>query len=346
MAATGMSETGPRETGPRETSPSRPAPGMVPGIPTATRLHIVTGKGGTGKTTVAAALAVALAQQGQRVLLVEVEGRQALAPLFDTPALPYAEQRLITTERGGEVVGLAVDPELALLEYLELFYNLKRAAQVLRKMGAIDFVTTLAPGLRDVLLTGKVKEAVTRRAPQGGPAYGAVVLDAPPTGRIRQFLDATREVANLARVGPINRQSKGVIELLHSGDTVVHLVTLLEEMPVQETVDAAVELTAGGFRLGCVIVNRVRPTLVLAGQINAKGTVSLRSLTAGLDGVGLGPYASALAEQMQEYAIRQSTQEQTESYLDTVDRPRILLPDLTPPIELGELNELASYFHA
>ena len=71
-----------------------------------------------------------------------------------------------------------------------------------------------------------------------------MVLDAPPTGRIRQFLDATREVANLTKFGPINRQSEGVIKLLHGPQTAVHIVTLLEEMPVQETIDAAAELGA------------------------------------------------------------------------------------------------------
>jgi anion-transporting ArsA/GET3 family ATPase len=318
----------------------------TPGISPASRLHIVTGKGGTGKTTVAAALAIALAQLGQRILLVEVEGRQAIAPMFGVGPLPYAEQRLVSAGHGGEVVGLAVDPELALLDYLELFYNLKRSAHVLRRMGAIDFVTTLAPGLRDVLLTGKIKEAAARRDAEGNPVYGAVVLDAPPTGRIRQFLDATREVANLARVGPIHRQSQGVVELLHSPQTVVHLVTVLEEMPVQETVDAAVELTAGGFAVGAVIVNRVRPTLVRPSQINAKGAVNLRSLTTGLEAAGLAGFAAPLAEQMQEYAVRQYGQEDTASRLDTIDRPRIELPDLTPPVELGELNELAAYLRA
>ena len=109
-------------------------------------------------------------------------------------------------------------------------------------MGAIDFVTTLAPGLRDVLLTGKVKEAVVRTDADGNRVYDAVVLDAPPTGRIAKFLNATTEVAELTKFGPINRQSDGVIKLLHGRQTAVHLVTLLEEMPVQETVDAAAEL--------------------------------------------------------------------------------------------------------
>src|SRR5919107_5620314 len=127
------------------------------------RLHVVTGKGGTGKTTVAAALALALATGGRRVLLIEVEGRQGLAQLFDVPQLPYEERRVAVAAGGGEVLGLAVEPKAALLEYLQMFYKLGRAGTVLEKVGAVDFATTIAPGVRDVLLTGKVYEAVRRR---------------------------------------------------------------------------------------------------------------------------------------------------------------------------------------
>ena len=101
-------------------------------------------------------------------------------------------------------------------------------------MGAIDFATTIAPGMRDVLLTGKVKEAVTRTR-DGRRVYDAVVLDAPPTGRIGRFLNVTAETARLAKMGPIKTQSEGVAALLRSPITAVHVVTLLEEMPVQET---------------------------------------------------------------------------------------------------------------
>src|ERR1700744_2704929 len=118
-----------------------------------------------------------------------------------------------------------------MIEYLDMFYGMKRSARGLKKMGAVDFVTTLAPGLRDVLLTGKVKESVTRTESDGHNAYDAVVLDAPPTGRITRFLDATKEVASLTKIGPINRQSDGVIKLLHGGQTAVGLVPLLEQRP-------------------------------------------------------------------------------------------------------------------
>ena len=221
------------------------------------RLHVVTGKGGTGKTTVAAALAIALAAGGRRVLLVEVEGRQGIAQLFELPALPYEERVVAGAPRGGEVRALAVDAEEALLEYLELFYRLGIAGRALRKMGAVDFATTIAPGMRDVLLTGKVKEAVTRTV-DGRRVYDAVVLDAPPTGRVARFLNVTAETARLAKMGPIKSQSEGVAAILRSPMTAVHVVTLLEEMPVQETADAIEDLRRLRIPVGSVIVNATR----------------------------------------------------------------------------------------
>ena len=299
------------------------------------RLHVVTGKGGTGKTTVAGALALALAGQGKRVLLVEVEGRQGLAQLFDAPPLPYSETRLAAAGRG-EVVGLAVDAEAAMLEYLEMFYSIKRAGSVLRKMGAIDFVTTIAPGLRDVLLTGKVKEAVTRTERTGRPSFDAVVLDAPPTGRITPFLQATHEVAGLARMGPIHRQSQGVIELLHSARTQVHIVTLLEEMPVQETLDAAAELRAAGYRIGRLLVNRARPALISAGR------PGVALLAEGLTAAGLdAALAPALAAEVRDYGRRQDVQARAGVELEQAGAPITRLPELPPPLDLGSLFELA-----
>ena len=132
------------------------------------RLHVVTGKGGTGKTTVAGSLALALASAGGRVLLMEMEGRQGIAQLFDCPPLPYGERKVAVapgtaTVPGGDVYALAADAESALIEYLEMFYNLRHAGRTLTRLGLVDFATTIAPGLRDVLLTGKAAVATRRR---------------------------------------------------------------------------------------------------------------------------------------------------------------------------------------
>jgi len=229
------------------------------------RLHVVTGKGGTGKTTVAAALALGLARDGHRTLLIEVEARQGIAQLFGLEPLPYRELR-VATSRGGEVRALSVDAEEALLEYLEMFYKLGVAGRALRKVGAVDFATTIAPGMRDVLLTGKIKEAVTRTQ-DGRRLYDAVVLDAPPTGRIGRFLNVTAETARLAKMGPIKTQSEGVAAILRSPMTAVHVVTLLEEMPVQETSDAIEELTRLGIPIGTVIVNATRRPLLAGARV-------------------------------------------------------------------------------
>ncbi|MFI9810614.1 ArsA-related P-loop ATPase [Saccharothrix variisporea] len=313
---------------------------------TRARLHVVTGKGGTGKTTVAAALALALATGGRRVLLVEVENRQGIAQLFDRAPLPYAEERIASAPGGGEVRALAVDPEAALLEYLDMFYNLGFAGRTLRRMGAIEFATTLAPGLRDVLLTGKVKECVRRAGKTGRHEYDAVVLDAPPTGRVVRFLDVTRAMADLAKVGPIKGQSDGVVRLLHSGDTAVHLVALLEEMPVRETLDAVADLDAADLRPGAVFVNRVRPPRLPARSINsaAEGRVDESRLRAGLEAAGLDvddDVLLGLVDQTVEHAARVRMEQQAKELLAEADLPSVELPELTDGVDVAALYELA-----
>jgi len=319
---------------------------LFPGV----KLHVVTGKGGTGKTTLAAALALSLAEAGRQVLLTEAEGRQGIAQLFDTPPLPYEERRVAVADGGGEVYALAIDPEAALIEYLEKFYNLRRAGSALKRIGAIDFATTIAPGLRDVLLTGKVMEAATRARRGGGRLYDAVVLDAPPTGRIARFLNVNAEVAGLARMGPVRQQADSVMNLLRSRQTAVHLVTLLEEMPVQETVDGVAELQAVDLPVGAVLVNMVREPLLPADSLDAaaEGQLDGAEIAAGLKRSGLEPtdhLVAALVAEAAEHAGRVLLEARERDVLAGLGRPQLELPLLTDGADLAGLYELADRLH-
>ncbi|KHL15095.1 anion-transporting ArsA/GET3 family ATPase [Mumia flava] len=307
-------------------------------------MHVVTGKGGTGKSTVAAALAVGLAAQGCKVLLCEVEGRQGIAQIFDVAPLPY-EERQVAALDDGAVYALAIDAEEALLEYLAMFYRLGRAGKALDRFGVIDFATTIAPGVRDVLLTGKVYEAVRRRDDDGDPVYDAVVLDAPPTGRIARFLNVNAEVAGLAKVGPIHRQADSIMTLMRSRRTRVHLVTLLEEMPVQETLDAVDELTAAELRIGTLIVNQVHPAVFDDDEIEriSNGGLTAASVRRTLRSAGLdldGGQAQALLDEGRERIERMRLQAAQRALLDDAGAPVVELPAVSEGIDLAQLLSL------
>ncbi|KGN41265.1 ArsA family ATPase [Knoellia aerolata] len=318
----------------------------------AARLHVVTGKGGVGKTTVAASLALALASTGKRVLVIEVEGRQGLSQTFDVAPLGVEEVRLVAHHSGGELWGLSIDAKAALLEYLQLFYKLGRAGSALEKVGAIDFATTIAPGVRDVLLTGKIYEAAGR--PRGGRGskqrglhYDALVVDAPPTGRAVRFLNVNAGLADVAKVGPIRSQADSITAMLRDTRTLVHMVTLLEEMPVQESLDGLRDLAAAGLHLGAIVVNQIREPHLSPAHLTALAgsdddldeTLRTELTSAGLRPTG--PMVKGLVSEGRDHALRLDLQDDMAAEIAAAGRPVIELPALTDGVEDGGIAVLA-----
>ena len=291
------------------------------------RLLIVTGKGGVGKSTVAAALALAGVRSGRKTCLVEVESRQTMSSLFSTAPWDFSEREF----RPG-LWGLSIDPEASLAEYLDLFYGAGRLSKLVVGSSAVQFATTAAPGVKDVLLIGKVKEMEQRRAPDGRFVYDLIVLDAPPTGRIVNFLRAPEAAGELVGVGPIRQQAQSVVDmLLDPRRTHLQLVTLLEEMPVQETLEAVTQLRGLGVTMGPLIANRVERAHLDTAQTNALSRkTALAGIAASLGAAGL-PAEPAVAEALRElgrgHAVRVALQAEMRARLDdALDQPVLELP--------------------
>ena len=222
-----------------------------------TRLLIVAGKGGVGKTTVTAALARMAARAGLATLIVEVEGKSGLAATFGAPELTYEERVLWPADRdAAEVRARTLTPDDALLEYLA-DHGLRRVSKRLVQSGALDVVATAAPGIKDILILGKVKQLERARVAD------LIVLDAPAAGHAVTFLTSARGLLDAVRVGPVRAQAHEVMELLTDrARCQVLLVTLPEETPVNEVVETAFALEDRvGVSLGPVVVNGLYPAV-------------------------------------------------------------------------------------
>jgi anion-transporting ArsA/GET3 family ATPase len=217
----------------------------------ASRLVIVAGKGGVGKTTVTAALARVAARSGLSTLIVEVEGKSGLASVFGREPFSYQE-----VELAPDIRGRTLTPDDALLEYLRE-HGMARISKRLMSSGALDIVSTAVPGIKDILILGKVKQL------ERAKAADLIVLDAPAAGHAITFLLAARALLDAVRVGPINTQAREVLELLTDpARCQVMLVTLPEETPVNELIDTAYHLEDRvGVSLGPVVVNGLYPAI-------------------------------------------------------------------------------------
>ncbi len=284
----------------------------------ASRVVIVAGKGGVGKTTVAAALARMAAREGLSALVVQVERSSSMAALFGRPPLTYVESTLSPAAGTvAEVRGRTITPDDALLEYLE-DHGLRRISRRLVSTGAMDVVSTAAPGIKDILILGKVK------ALERSSAADLIVLDAPAAGHAITFLLSVRGLLDAVRVGPINAQASDVLEMLTDPDRCsVVLVTLPEETPVNELVETAFSLEDRvGVSLGPVVVNGLYVTLA--------GIEAPPEQAASEAGVTLRPgEAAALAEAAGFRRHRQELQgDQLRRLAELLPMPQLRLPFL------------------
>lgn len=222
------------------------------------RVLIVAGKGGVGKTTVSAALARMAAQAGLTTLIVEVEGKSGLGAAFGHRQ-PLSYDEVVLAPGGGpdgaaDVRARTLTPDDALLEYLE-DHGMRRISRRLVSTGALDVVATAVPGIKDILVLGKVKQL------ERSTAADLIVLDAPAAGHAVTFLLSAQGLLDAVRVGPIRTQAQDVLSLLTDpARCQVVLVTLPEETPVNEVVETAFKLEdRAGIKLGPVVVNGVYP---------------------------------------------------------------------------------------
>jgi len=234
---------------------------------TQARVLIVAGKGGVGKTTVTAALALCGARAGLDTLIVELEGRSTLAKMFGSSESLAYEELLLWTSKGsqrrsvsskGQVRARTITPDEALMEYLD-DHGMRRVSKRLLSTGALDIVSTAIPGIKDILVLGKVKQL------ERSGAADLIVLDAPATGHAKSFLTTASGLLQAARSGPVRSQAAEVLEMLTDPQRCqILLVTIPEEMPVTEVVETGYALEDGvGVSLGAVLVNACYPHIDL-----------------------------------------------------------------------------------
>jgi anion-transporting ArsA/GET3 family ATPase len=288
------------------------------------RLVFVTGKGGVGKTTVAAALGLAAARAGRRTLVCEVADQRRLTALLGGRDAGFEE-----VEVAPRLSAFSVNPDDAVQEWLRYQLHSRTLAGLLGGSRIFQYLAAAAPGLAELVTIGKVWELaqLERKTPRSAP-YDLVIVDAPATGHGLALLGAPRTYGEIARVGPIHRQAKTIDAFVRNpAATAVVAVALAEEMPVSETLDLERRLgDEVDVKLERVVVNAVLPERLSAAE--AREVEAARSTDApspaaraALD-AALAAHQTARAQRSQLARLRRGIA------ADTVTLPHLLTPDV------------------
>ena len=221
------------------------------------KLLFVTGKGGVGKTTVAAGLALLASQRGKRTLVCEVDAKGDLADFYETGPIGFDAREIHPG-----LFAMAMDTERSLDEYLRIFLRIPVMGRIGPIARMFDFVATAAPGIKEILTVGKLAYEVREHH------YDLVVVDASPTGHVVGQLAAPQAINSLVQVGLVRTQTDWMLEILSDPVTTgLVIVATPEEMPVNETIELAGRVKAETtVDLAAIIVNRVLPELFGRGE--------------------------------------------------------------------------------
>lgn len=277
------------------------------------RLLIISGKGGVGKTTIAAVLGILASRHGKKVLIAEVEGKGALSSLFRTGPLTHAPSEL----RPG-LFATNISPEKALEEYFEVQFKMKRIARPLVSSQLVYYVTHAAPGLRDILMLGKVWHDATRKQ-----KFDVIVLDTPAAGHAVSMLRSPEGFLQAVPIGPLATHAREVTRWLKDPEQVsIQLVTMAEEMPVNETIETTLMLEDRlKMDVTGVFVNMIYPPAADDPEVaeaieKLSGPRQIRDLATAAGGTLTAKTARQLFECAEFYRARRQLQQDHRTYLE------------------------------
>ncbi len=305
---------------------------------TKSRVLIIAGKGGVGKTTITAAISHMAAKLNLKSLIIEIEGKTTLPTFFEKDIeLSYKDQQLehsLGSKNTGEVLGRTLTPDEAMMEYLKS-HGFGSLSKRFASSGAMEVIATAAPGIKDILILGKIKQL------ERSNDYDLIIVDAPAAGHALTFLTSASGFLDAIQVGPIKVQASDVAELLKDPTrSQIILVTLPEETPVSETIETSIKMEQEiGMSLGPIIVNGIYNSIDYLDQdplaLAKKANIELSSYEA-------EKLASAAQFRFQRQLLQK---EQVDRITEKINLDLIKLPFLfTPQIGLKELDILSESF--